>query len=350
MRKQNIINLIRFYVDRNDSGFRSEAYEVAKHFDKLGEYQLSEYIMALLSSASTFIPQSNTFELKFLERFKTDNANPLPLPKELVNDIIGVINAVTRGKGVNKFLFEGAPGTGKTETVKNIARMLERDLFVVSFESIIDSKLGQTAKNIADLFLEISSLPNPNKALILFDEIDALAIDRINSNDVREMGRATSAILKGLDRLSEDVVLIATTNLFRSFDKALARRFDATINFDRYSQADLLDVSVAITNTFLTRYKSASKNTKLLKKILSSGGPLPYPGELKNLIKTSIAFSDPNNEYDYMKRLYVSVGGMNVNDIRTLREAGFTVREIEMLTGVPKSSAARTLNTEVSDE
>ena len=57
MKKKNIINLIKYYSEKNDIGFRSEAYEIAKDFDELGDYQLSEYIMALLSSANTFVPQ-----------------------------------------------------------------------------------------------------------------------------------------------------------------------------------------------------------------------------------------------------------------------------------------------------
>ena len=61
-------------------------------------------------------------------------------------------NAINKNIGSNKFLFEGAPGTGKTETAKNVARILERELFVVEFETVIDSKLGQTAKNIYSLF------------------------------------------------------------------------------------------------------------------------------------------------------------------------------------------------------
>jgi len=36
---------------------------------------------------------------------------------------------------------------------------------------------------------------------------------------------------------------------------------------------------------------------RLFRKILGCMNPIPYPGDLKNLIKTSLAFSDPNNEY-----------------------------------------------------
>lgn len=57
MKKKSVINLIKYYVEENDAGFRNEAYGIAREFDQAGDYQLSEYIMALLSSANTFVPQ-----------------------------------------------------------------------------------------------------------------------------------------------------------------------------------------------------------------------------------------------------------------------------------------------------
>ena len=52
------------------------------------------------------------------------------------------------------------PGSGKTEAAKNVARLLDRNLFIVNFENLIDSKLGQTNKNIINAFKEINSLEN----------------------------------------------------------------------------------------------------------------------------------------------------------------------------------------------
>lgn len=53
----NVINLIKYYAENNDYAFRSEACQIANEFDKTGDYQLSEYIIALLPSANTFVPQ-----------------------------------------------------------------------------------------------------------------------------------------------------------------------------------------------------------------------------------------------------------------------------------------------------
>lgn len=340
MRKKNILNLIKYYAEHNDAGFRNEAYTIAKLFDQAGDSQLAEYIMALLSGANTFVPQSNEYQSSFFNKVSLAG-DSLPLPTSIMNDIIGVINSIRHHAGFNKFLFEGDPGTGKTETVKQIARILSRDLYSVDFDSVIDSKLGQTSKNIASVFQEIRALPNPEKAIIMFDEIDAIALDRINSNDLREMGRVTSSVLKGLDGLDGNIVLIATTNLFAQFDKALTRRFDAIINFNRYNKNELLDIAESILNDLLSQFKFARRNIRLFRKIISTMDKIPYPGELKNIIKTSVVFSDPTNEYAYLKKLYETVSGPS--DIKTLQNQGFSVREIEILTSISKSQVAREL-------
>ena len=347
MKKKQVINLIKYFSEKNEIGFRTEAYEIAKSFDKNGDYQLAEYIMALLSDANTFVPQINEENFESLRKVSLLSPEALPLPDSISKNIIGIVNAVRRNIGVNKFLFEGAPGTGKTETTKQIARLLDRELYIVDFESIVDSKLGQTSKNIASLFKEINSFSKPDKVVVLFDEIDAIALNRLDSNDLREMGRATSSILKGLDSLNDEIVLIATTNLFDVFDKALIRRFDAVINFNNYSQEDLLEISEVLISDILRDFKQSGKNSKLLRKIISLMNPIPYPGELKNILKSSVAFSSLTDKYDYFRRIfsnaYKSIDEVSIDELKTL---GFTVREIEILKGISKSQVSRELKGE----
>ncbi|HBF2202953.1 TPA: AAA family ATPase [Clostridioides difficile] len=353
MKKQNVLNLIKYHVERNENSFRNEAISIARYFDSIGDYQLAEYIMGLISESNLYAPQSSDFESEFLNQVETRGLESLNLPIEISEDIKGIINAVNHNVGINKFLFEGLPGSGKTEAAKNVARLLDRSLFIVDFENLIDSKLGQTNKNITSVFREINMIPNANKIVILFDEIDVIALDRINSNDVREMGRVTSTILRELDRLTDlnkEIVLIATTNLYSNFDKALIRRFDAVINFNRYSKEDLMEVAEYYFSSFIKNFKGASKDTRLFKKILKVAEQLPYPGDLKNIIKTSLAFSDMGSEYDYLKRLYNSlIGNLDQKDLNQLYDEGFTIREIEKLKGESKSAVARKLSKEDMD-
>ena len=348
MKKKNILNLIKYYAEKNDVGFRNEAYEIARDFDLSGDYQLSEYIMSLLSNVNTFVPQMSETESPFFERLEAKE-DILLLPDAITNDLLGVVNAIDRNIGINKFLFQGLPGTGKTEAVKQLARILNREIFMVDFSAVIDSKLGQTQKNLSALFKEMDSFVHPEKVIILFDEIDALALDRTNQNDLREMGRATSALLKGFDRMSENVVLVATTNLYEHFDKALVRRFDSVIDFNRYTEDDLLAIAERMLDRYLDKLKLANRDIRLFRKIMKLLPEKLYPGDLKNLIRTAVAFSNPQDGMDYFRRLYYSICEEKPDNLKKLQAQNFTVREMEILTGKSKSSVARELKESVDE-
>lgn len=349
MKKKSVISLIRYYSEKNDAGFRNEAYEIARDFDRSGDSQLAEYIMSLMSNVNTFVPQMAEHESVFFEKVEAKE-DMLLLPDAITQNLLGIVNAIERNIGINKFLFQGPPGTGKTEAVKQLARILGREIYMVDFSAIIDSKLGQTQKNLATLFKEINSFVQPGKVVVLFDEIDALALDRTNPNDLREMGRATSAMLKGFDQLNENIVLIATTNLYQHFDKALSRRFDSVIDFSQYTQEDLLGIAEQMLNRYLDKMKLANRDIRLFRKIMSLADPIPYPGDLKNLIKTSVGFSNPNDGMDYFRRIYFSVCGERPENLKKLQSQKFTVREMEILTQKSKSSISRELNGGDSDE
>ena len=349
MRKKNVINLVKYYAEKNDVGFRNEAYEIARDFDSSGDYQLAEYIMSLMSNANTFVPQVNESNSAYFEKMESQE-DMLLLPDAITSDLLGVVNAIERRMGINKFLFQGAPGTGKTEAVKQLGRILNREIFMVDFSSIIDSKLGQTQRNLTEMFKEINGFVQPDKVIVLFDEIDALALDRTNANDLREMGRVTSTLLKCFDRMNENIVLIATTNLYNHFDKALSRRFDSIIDFNRYSDEDLMVIAEKLLDRYLDKMKLGNRDIRLFRKIMKLSNPMLHPGELKNMIKTSIAFSDINDGMDYFRRLYYSVCSEKPEDLRKLQNQGFTVREIEILTNKSKSSVSRELKVGESDE
>ncbi|MBE5754566.1 MAG: AAA family ATPase [Clostridiales bacterium] len=350
MKKKNVINLIKYFAEKNEMAFKDEAYEIAKEFENDGDYQLSEYIVSVLADTNSFMSQTMEKDSEFLRKVAV-GVQHLSLPTEIRADIDGVINAINHKIGVNKFLFEGAPGTGKTEAAKLIAKVLNKNLYIVNFSELVDSHLGQTQKNIGKLFEDINDFVFSNKNIVLFDEIDSIAIDRINSNDVREMGRATSAMLKGLDSLRDDVVIIATTNLYNAFDKALVRRFDAVVNFNRYTREDLIDIAVMTTNRLLDKYNLNGKNSRMVRKIINLYDNIPYPAELINLIKTSIAFSGIDSEYGYLRNMFSKVYvGEGKDNPKKLQELGFSLREIEIITKISKSQLARELKGDSDEE
>lgn len=341
MKKQSIMNLVRYHVEKNEEAFISEVAEIAKEFDQIGDYAMANYLMELVASANYYVPQSSYKNLHYLTKVNYTNTSLL-LPEIIEEDILGITRAISQKVELTKFLFYGAPGTGKTESAYQIARILGRDLLRVDFEQLIDSRLGETAKNVSNLFDEINHLAF-GKIIILMDEIDALVLDRVNTNDLREMGRVTSTFIKELDRLNENVVIIATTNLFSNFDKAIVRRFDATVSFDRYSKEDLIEIADAILSSTLKKNANSKQDMRLFNKILKNLESIPFPGDLKQIIKTSIAFSSEANEYDYLRKIYFALNDNKEIDIQRLNDEGYTTREIEILSRIPKSSVSRKL-------
>ena len=135
-------------------------------------------------------------------------------------------------------LFYGSPGTGKTETVYQLARGCGRDIFMVDVSQIKSCWVGESEKNIKDVFDKYRECvkgggPVP---ILLFNEADAIfgirqtgaerAVDKME-NSIQNI------ILQEMEDL--DGILIATTNLTANLDKAFERRFLYKIRFDKPS-------------------------------------------------------------------------------------------------------------------
>lgn len=343
MKKQDLLSLIRAHTENDDEAFRSIANRFASEFMNSGDEPLGRQIAAYLSQSLSFVPQASALSSPFFTRIPQSELESAQVfwPSSIYEDVVGVTNAVKKRNGVSKFLFYGKPGTGKTETVKVIASLTKCELWVVDFPSLVDYRLGETSKNIIDMFSQISKTRFQKKVLFLFDELDSIAMSRIDSNDLREMGRATTAFLRGMDSLPPDACIIATTNLYDSLDKALLRRFDAEISFDSYSREDLLEVSSSIYASLLKGDQNLNKDEKLFRKIIELADPIPSPGEMKNLIRSSIAFAGDDDPNRYFQWLVRKIRPDLYNDLSGLAEAGLTRRDIAILTGSSKSTVSR---------
>ena len=339
MKIQNVINLVKCHVEDNDLGFRSEVSRIASDFDKEGKTDIANYLMELISTAGFYVPQNTSSDFMFLRKSEIQNQS-LFLPEAILDDILGIVRSSNKKISISKILFYGKPGSGKTQSAYQIARLLNRDLFLVNMEDLVDSHLGQTPKNIVALFAEIRRLYT-NKVVVLFDEIDSLVMNRRVNNDVREMGRVVSTFLKELENVSDQILIIATTNLMDTLDAALLRRFEAKISFDRYKKEDLIQVADAILASLLKKTETDKSDVRLFNKILATAPNIPFPGDLRQLIKISLAFADESNEYDYLRRFYMEVHHAEEVSIQDLTAKGFTTREIGILTGISKSSVSR---------
>jgi SpoVK/Ycf46/Vps4 family AAA+-type ATPase len=118
-------------------------------------------------------------------------------------------------------LLHGAPGTGKSLVASHVAAQLQLPLYLVRLDSVISSRLGDTAKNIRQVF---DFVPG-RKAVLFLDEIDAIAKVRDDQNELGELKRVVNTVLQGLDSLQDETIVIGASNHAHILDSAIWRRF-----------------------------------------------------------------------------------------------------------------------------
>ena len=133
-------------------------------------------------------------------------------------------------------LFYGGPGTGKTETVYQLARRTGREIMVVDVPQIKSKWVGDSEKNIKALFDRYRELVKRRELapILLFNEADAIISTRKSGaqNAVDKMENAIqNIILQEMETL--DGIMIATTNLQENLDNAFERRFLYKIKFEK---------------------------------------------------------------------------------------------------------------------
>lgn len=138
----------------------------------------------------------------------------------------------------HKVLLYGPPGCGKSMTAERIAWKIGLPFLKVRFEAVISSYLGESASNLKKLFDAIKTYP----CVLLLDEFDFIAKTRNHSNDVGEMQRIVNILLNLLEDYDAPGILIATTNLENILDKALFRRFDDIIEFQKPGQNEIIGI------------------------------------------------------------------------------------------------------------
>ena len=135
-------------------------------------------------------------------------------------------------------LFYGAPGTGKTETVMQIARQTGRDIMQIDIAGMRDKFVGESEKNIKAVFARYRKACEACEVMpiLFFNEADAIFGKRTtiggNNPSVEKMDNAMqNIILQEMEDL--EGILIATTNLTCNLDDAFERRFLFKVEFNK---------------------------------------------------------------------------------------------------------------------
>jgi SpoVK/Ycf46/Vps4 family AAA+-type ATPase len=135
-----------------------------------------------------------------------------------------------------RLLFHGAPGCGKTLAAAVLAGEMGLPLMTVRFDALFSRFLGATAVQLRAIFAEMPRRPG----VYLFDEFDSVAKARGDAQDVGEMNRVVTAFLQLVDADASGSVLVAATNHVELLDRALFRRFDVIVPFEKPTRDQLI--------------------------------------------------------------------------------------------------------------
>ena len=159
------------------------------------------------------------------------------LLEEKFSELQNQLEKLAMPKGVAA-LFYGLPGTGKTETAMQIARITGRAVCHVDISAAKSCWYGESQKLVKGIFTNYRRLceKEKQKPILLFNEADALLSSRQNINNASGSSSVAQTenaiqniILEEMEKL--DGILIATTNLTDNLDSAFARRFLFKVEF-----------------------------------------------------------------------------------------------------------------------
>jgi len=133
----------------------------------------------------------------------------------------------------NRILLVGPPGNGKTSLAEALAEALFVPLYVVRYESVVGTYLGETAIRLKKLFEHVVT----RKCVLFFDEFETLGKERGDLHETGEIKRVVSSLLLQIDDLPSHVIVVGATNHAELLDRAVWRRFQVRMTLPAPTQA-----------------------------------------------------------------------------------------------------------------
>jgi SpoVK/Ycf46/Vps4 family AAA+-type ATPase len=146
----------------------------------------------------------------------------------------------------NRILLVGPPGNGKTSLAEAIAESLNVSYFVVRYELLIGSYLGETAARLRRTLDYARTTP----CVLFFDEFDAIAKERGDTHETGEIKRVVSSLLMQIDEMPSYTVLVGATNHPELLDRAAWRRFQVQVDLPSPKQSEIADYIAAFAPAF----------------------------------------------------------------------------------------------------
>ena len=233
LQKQGLVE-----IERKSSLFGEETNLILT--DKAKETLLGEEASLYINEVSDkqLLPCDKIIEKELFFSDKLDEQLSLlrnSLDKDYYEGLRARLEENNLPKGIAVLLY-GEPGTGKTESVMQIAKATGRAIMHVDISTTKTCWFGESEKLIKKVFTDYRRLCEKSKVkpILLFNEADAVFSKRkdVNSGSVAQTENAIqNIILEEMENL--DGILIATTNLADNLDGAFERRFLFKIRFDK---------------------------------------------------------------------------------------------------------------------
>lgn len=243
----------------------------------LSEYDIPENVEEVYEDSHSNMLSCNDIKPKSLfysaeDQSQIDTLQHL-LEDEQLQAIRERLEKANMRKGFN-CLFYGTPGTGKTETALQLARMTGRDIMQVDISSIRDKWYGETEKIVKGIFESYAQCVKKSKSIpiLLINEADAVLSVRTSvGGNNPTLEKTENAIQNILLEAMENIdgIMIATTNLTCNLDSAFDRRFLYKVEFHQPS----VEAKTHIWQSFIPDLKEADANV-LARSYDFSGGQI----------------------------------------------------------------------------
>jgi AAA+ superfamily predicted ATPase len=251
-RSDLLISLVRAGTTGDGRGFRSAAEAIiAEERSKRHDVLAERLTKAIQSNGNGMHNLSVTHTVDPIQRGK-DFISEIT-PRRMLNDLVLSPDArksieelieeqrradVLRAHGLeprSRILFVGPPGTGKTTLAEALAEAIAVSLFVVRYEALIGSFLGETATRLKRVLDYARTTP----CVLFFDEFDAIGKERGDIHETGEIKRVVTSLLMQIDDLPSYTMVAAATNHPELLDRAAWRRFQVRINLPLPNQKEL---------------------------------------------------------------------------------------------------------------
>lgn len=129
---------------------------------------------------------------------------------------------------MNRLLFYGASGTGKTYLSKALSNYMDYYMLYVDIAQALSD--GSVSHAISDTFYLANKY---ERVLLMYDECDSIAFSRESGATSETSRRACNSIFQQLDQMKPSVVFISATNLRHKLDPAYMTRFNLQLEFNK---------------------------------------------------------------------------------------------------------------------